>query len=174
MIILENVGVAPPRKINQRRSAGETHCHPERELMRRSYVNYFWRTLFRRSRDRDSLCVDRPWHDRRPCKSEGSASLVKTRILNPRNIAAIHQCHRANHHCLLRSSGDDDLIRMAARASMIAQVRCYRIAQLGIATARRILQQMRSFLRENLCSEPFPSVDRKFIERGDSWNKGDA
>src|SRR5438128_12301348 len=33
---------------------------------------------------------------------------------------------------------------------------------------------MRSFLCENLCSEPFPNFDGKFIEGGDSWNKGDT
>ncbi|KAG0505738.1 MAG: hypothetical protein Udaeo_09010 [Candidatus Udaeobacter sp.] len=33
---------------------------------------------------------------------------------------------------------------------------------------------MRSFLRENLCSESFPDFNGKFIQRGDSWNKGDA
>src|ERR1051326_1752140 len=33
---------------------------------------------------------------------------------------------------------------------------------------------MRSFLRENLCSEPFPNFDGKFIQGGDSRNKRDA
>src|SRR6516162_7335430 len=33
---------------------------------------------------------------------------------------------------------------------------------------------MRSFLRENLCSKSFPYFDRKFVERSDSGNKGDA
>src|ERR1700756_1983575 len=33
---------------------------------------------------------------------------------------------------------------------------------------------MRAFLCENLCSEPFPNFDGKFIQGGDSWNKGDA
>ena len=33
---------------------------------------------------------------------------------------------------------------------------------------------MRSFLCENLCSESFPNFDGKFIQRGDSWNKGDT
>ena len=142
--------------------------------MRRSYVNYFWRALFRRPRDCDSFSVNRSWHDHRPGKTKRSASLIKSWILNPRNLAAIYQRHRADHHCLLRSGGDDDLIRMAARASVIAQIRCQRFAQLRIATARRILQQMRPFLRENLCSESFPNVDGKFIQRSDSWNKGDT
>jgi hypothetical protein len=108
---------------------------PSGKLMRRSYVNYFWRALFRRPRDCDSFLVNRSWHDIRPGKAERSASLVKSRVLNPRNLAAIYQCHRANHHCLLRSSGDDDLIWIAARASVITQISCQRLAQLGIATA---------------------------------------
>src|SRR5213080_2397270 len=33
---------------------------------------------------------------------------------------------------------------------------------------------MRSFLCENLCSESFPDLDRKFIKCRDSWNKRDA
>src|SRR5438094_5163192 len=33
---------------------------------------------------------------------------------------------------------------------------------------------MRPFLCENLCSESFPNFDGKFIQGGDSWNKGDA
>ena len=33
---------------------------------------------------------------------------------------------------------------------------------------------MRSFLCENLCSEPFPNFDGKFIQGGNGWNKGDA
>src|SRR5918996_1367161 len=33
---------------------------------------------------------------------------------------------------------------------------------------------MGSFLRENLCSESFPNFDGKFIQGGDSGNKGDT
>ena len=33
---------------------------------------------------------------------------------------------------------------------------------------------MRSLLCENLCSESFPNFDGKFIQGGDSWNKGDT
>src|ERR1043166_8027980 len=33
---------------------------------------------------------------------------------------------------------------------------------------------MRFFLCQNLCSEPFPNFDGKFIKGGDSWNKRDA
>src|SRR4029077_16968360 len=90
VIVLENVGVARARKIDQRGSPRETHRHAERELVRGSYVNYFWRALFRWSRDCDSLPVNRSWHDDRPGKAERSASLVKTWVLNPRNLAAIY------------------------------------------------------------------------------------
>src|SRR6516165_6114749 len=174
VVVFENVGITGTRKIDQGRSPRETHGHAEGKLMGRGDVDYFGRTLFRRTSDCDSFPVNRPWHDNRPGKAERSASLVKTWVLNPRNLAAIYQCHRADHHCLLRSSGDDDLIRIAARSSVVAQICCQRLAQLSIATACRILEQMRSFLCENLCSEPFPDVDGKFIQRGDGWNKGNA
>jgi hypothetical protein len=52
-----------------------------------------------------------------PLQSRTFAELGKILVLNPRNLAAIYQCYRANHHCLLRSSGDADLIWIAARAS---------------------------------------------------------
>src|SRR5438874_125150 len=48
MIVLENVGVAHARKIDQGRPPRKTHCHAERELMGRGYVNYFWRQLEQR------------------------------------------------------------------------------------------------------------------------------
>ena len=103
--------------------------------MRRSNVNYFGRVLFRRSRDRDSFTVNRSWHDGRPGKAKGSASLIKSRILDPCNLAPIYEGHCANHHCLLRPSGDDDLLWMTSRASVIAQIRCECLAQVWVATA---------------------------------------
>src|SRR5438067_241889 len=90
MIVLKNVGVARARKIDQGRPPRKTHRHAERELMRGSYVNYFWRALFRRPRDGDSLSVNRSGYDNRPGKAQRSASLVKSRVLNPRNLAAIY------------------------------------------------------------------------------------
>src|SRR5438552_13320672 len=63
VIVLENVSVAPTRKVDQCSPPRETHCHAERELMGRSHVNYFWRPLFRRSRDCDSFSVNRSWHN---------------------------------------------------------------------------------------------------------------
>src|SRR5436309_9117573 len=68
VIVLENVSVAPTRKVDQCSPPRETHCHAERELMGRSHVNYFWRPLFRRSRDCDSFSVNRSWHNIRPGK----------------------------------------------------------------------------------------------------------
>src|SRR6266566_6500256 len=127
VIVFENVRVAGTGKIDQGRPPRETHGHAERELMGRSYVNYFRRALFRRPRDCDSFPVNRSWHDNRPGKAERSASLVKSWVLNPSNLAAIYQRHRADHHCLLRSSGDDDLIWIAARASVVAQISCQRL-----------------------------------------------
>src|SRR5438132_10367561 len=90
VIVLKNVGVARARKIDQGRSPRETHRHAERELMGRSYVNYFGRALFRRPRDCDSFSVNRSWHNVRAGKPEGSTSLVKPRVFNPRNLAAIY------------------------------------------------------------------------------------
>src|SRR6267154_5004371 len=90
MIVLENVGVARARKIDQRRPPRKTHRHAERELMGRSYVNYFRRALFRRPRDCDSFPVNRSGYDNRPGKAERSASLVESWILDPRDLAAIY------------------------------------------------------------------------------------
>src|SRR5437870_13672477 len=103
--------------------------------MGRSYVNYFGRALFRRPRDCDSFPVNRSWHNSRPGKTKGSSSLIKSWILDPGYLTPIYQGHRADHHCLLRSSGDDDLIWIAMCASVIAQISCQRLAQVGIATA---------------------------------------
>src|SRR5439155_17154822 len=133
MIVLENVGVARARKIDQGRPPRKTHRHAERELMGRSYVNYFWRALFRRPRDCDSLPVNRSGYDNRPCKAERSASLVKSRVFDPSNLPSIYERHRANHHCLLRSGRDDDLVWMTAGTSVITQVSRECLAQVGVA-----------------------------------------
>jgi hypothetical protein len=90
VIVLENVGIARARKIDQGRPPRETHRHAERELMGRSYINYFGRALLRRPRDCNSFPVNRSWHDYRPGKAKGSAGLVKPGILNPRNLTAIY------------------------------------------------------------------------------------
>src|SRR5207249_7581104 len=98
--------------------------HAERELMRRSHVDYFWRALLRWSRDCNPVPVNRSWNDGCSGKAKGSASLVKSGILDPRDFTSIYQRHRANHHCLLRSSCDDDLVGMTACSSVITQISC--------------------------------------------------
>ncbi len=103
--------------------------------MRRRHVNYFGRALFRRPRDRDSFPVNRSGNDGRPGEAKGSTSLVKSRIFDPRDLTPIYEGHRADHHCLLRSSSDDDLVWMTARASVITQISCDCLAQVGVATA---------------------------------------
>src|SRR4029077_11544237 len=105
-------------------------------------------------------------------EAKGSASLVKSRIFDPRNLSAIHEGHRTDHHCLLRASGNDDLVWLTTCASAITQISCERFAQVGIATARSVLQEMRSFFCEDFRSESFPYCDRKFVKRRDSGNKG--
>src|SRR5262249_35927211 len=109
--------------------------HTERELMGRSYVDDFRRALFRWSRDRDSFSVNRSWNDCRPREPKGSASLIKSRILDPCHLTLIYEGHHADHHRLLRSGGDDDLVWMTACTSVITQIRCECLAQVGIATA---------------------------------------
>src|SRR5262245_28715113 len=174
MIVLENVGVARSCEINQRGSSRETHRHTEGELMGRGHVNYFGRALFRWSRDRDSFPVNRSWNNSRPGKAQGSAGLVKSRLLDPSHFTPIYERHHADHHCLLGSSGDDDLVWITARTSMITQIRCECLAQIGVATARCVLEQMCSFFCEDLHSQSLPYRDRKFVERCDSGNKGNT
>src|SRR4030095_556524 len=142
VVVLENVSVAGARKIDQSRSPRETHRHSKRKLMRRSYIDDFRRALFRWSRDRDSFPVNRSWNDGRAREAQGSAGLVKSRILDPRNLTPIYEGHRADHHCLLGSSGDDDLVWMTARTSVITQIRCECLAQIGVATASWVLWDM--------------------------------
>src|SRR6516162_10663943 len=43
VVVLENVSIAFTREMDERGSARETHGHAERELMRGSDVNDFWR-----------------------------------------------------------------------------------------------------------------------------------
>src|SRR6266550_3236314 len=135
VIVLENISVARAREIDQSRPSRETHRHAERKLMGRRHVNYFWRALFRRSSDRDSFSVNGSGNDGRAGEAKGSASLVKSRIFDPCHLTPVYESHRADHHCLLRSSGDDDLVWMTARTSVIAQISCECLAKVGVATA---------------------------------------
>src|SRR6184192_1657764 len=174
MIVLGNVGIAVARKINQRGPSGETHRHAERELMRRGDVNYLWCCLFRWPRDHDSFPIHWPRNHRRSGETESAASLVKSRIFDPRYLPAIYQRHRADHHRLLRSSSDNDLVRMTARASVITQVSCDRFAQVRVTAARCVLEQMSALIREDLSSEALPNFYGKFVERRQRWNKGNS
>src|SRR6476660_8690231 len=130
--------------------------------MRRSDVDDFWRRLFRWPRDRDAIPINRSWNHCCSCETKDPAGLVKSRIFDPRNFTLIHQGHCADHHCLLCSSGDDDLVWMTACASVIAQISCERFAQVGVATARRILEEMGPFLCEDFRPESFPYCNGKF------------
>jgi len=56
---------------------------------------------------------------RSPGEPKHAASLVKSRIFDPCNLTPIYQGHRADHHCLLRPSRDDDLLWMTTCASVI-------------------------------------------------------
>src|SRR5438045_4933078 len=109
--------------------------------------------MFRRPRDCDSFPVNRSWNDGCPGEAKGAASLVESRILDPRYLTPIYEGHCTDHHCLLRSSRDDDLVGMTARTSVITQITCERFAQVGVATAGSILEQMRALFCENFYSE---------------------
>src|SRR5438132_3993062 len=135
MVILKDVSVAGARKIDQSRPSRETHRHSKWELMRRSNIDYFRRTLFRWPCNGDPFAINRPWNDGRAGESKGSASLVKSRIFDPCSLSAINEGHRADHHCLLRASSNDDLVRVTTRTPIITQISCERFAQVGVATA---------------------------------------
>ena len=118
--------------------------------------------------------IDRSGHDGRSSETKNPASLIKSRIFDPRNFTRVDQRHRADHHRLLRAGGDDNLIGMTAGAPVIAQIGSDRFAQIGVAAARGILEQMGAFPGQDLCSEVFPDFDWKFVERGERGNKGDT
>src|SRR3954447_23617041 len=59
---------------------------------------------------------------------------------------------------------------MTARRSEIAQVRCYCLAQIGVAAIRRITQQGNAFFCQHLSSKTFPDGYWKFV---DCWNARD-
>src|SRR5262245_25419377 len=119
MIVLKDVGVAGMGEIDQGPSASQTHSHSKRELMRRCYVDNLGRGTLRRSRKNNTFIVDRSRHDGRASKAEDSSSLIESRVFDPGHLTAIYQRQRADHHSLLRSRSNDDLVGMTARASMI-------------------------------------------------------
>src|SRR5438874_2980665 len=109
-VVFKNKGVVSMRKIKQGSPALETHCHPKGKLMGRRYVDDSRQRLVSQSRDHHSFMVDRLRHYFSADKSKDSSRLVKTGIFNPRSLAWIYQRHCADHHCLLHSGDDHDLI----------------------------------------------------------------
>ena len=63
---------------------------------------------------------------------------------------------------------------MTARAAKIAKISCDGFAQIGVAVARSVLEQVCSFLGKNLCPQTFPNFHGKLIECCDRGNEGDA
>src|SRR4029453_8240071 len=174
VVVFKDERVMRTGEIEQGRPARKTHRHADRKLMRRSYVDEFGQRLFSRSRDDDSLIVERLWNDLSTGKSKNSCGLLITRIFNPCGLSRIEQCCCRNQHRLLHSADDHDLVRMAASRSEIAQISRECLAQVGVAAIRRITQQVGSFFRENLCSKPFPHSYRKFIDCRNTRDKRDA
>src|SRR4029450_4739628 len=134
MIVFENVCVTGSCKINQGCSSRETHRHAKRKLVGGSDVNDFRRAMFRWAGNCDSLPIDRPRNHDCPCEPKSPASLVETRVLDPGDLPSIYESHCADHHCLLRSGSDDDLVWMTAGTSVVAQIGRKRFAQVGVAT----------------------------------------
>src|SRR5215470_9776936 len=112
VVVLKNVSVAFARKIDERGAARQTHGHAERELMRRCDVNYFRRGFLWWIANDEPFSIDRSRNNCRTGETEYAARLVKSGIFHPCDFTSIHQGECADHHCLLRSSGDDDLIVM--------------------------------------------------------------
>jgi hypothetical protein len=75
---------------------------------------------------------------------------------------------------LLHSTDDQDLIWMTTCTPEIAQVRGYCFAQVRVATTRCMPQQMGTLLCKDLRSEPFPNIDREFVDRREPGNQGHA
>src|SRR6266566_9600242 len=107
-------------------------------------------------------------------ETKSAAGLIESRIFDPRDLAPIHQRHRADHHRLLGSSSDNKLVRVTARASVITQISCDRFAQVGVAAARCVLEQMSALIREDLSSEALPNFYGKFVERRQGGNEGNS
>jgi hypothetical protein len=63
---------------------------------------------------------------------------------------------------------------MTAGASVIAQISGDRLTQIGVASARGILEQMGAFPGQDLCPKVFPDFNWKFVERGERGYKGDT
>src|SRR4029450_9254522 len=173
-VVFKNKCILSARKIEQGCPALKTHCHAERILMRRRYMDDFWLLFPWRSRDHNSFVVQRLRNHFSACQGKNSARLVKTGIFHPHRLARIQQPHGTNQHRLLHSSDDQDLIWMTACASKITQVCGYCFTQIRVATTRCMTEKMSTLLCEHSGSEPFPNIDREFIHCRKSGNQGNA
>lgn len=63
---------------------------------------------------------------------------------------------------------------MAAGTAEITEVSGDRFAQIGIAAAGGILEQMRAFPRQHSRAQMFPSLDRELVDRGERGNERNA
>src|SRR5437879_8407465 len=66
-------------------------------------------------------------------QSKNPSGLLITGVFDPRDFTRIQHCQCADQDRLLHTSHDYDLVRMTARCSEIAQVRCNCLAQVGVA-----------------------------------------
>ena len=142
--------------------------------MRRRDVNDLGRSPFGGSTNHDSFAIDRSRNDRAASKTKSAARLIKSGIFNPRHFTPIYQRQRADYHRLLCSSGNDDLIRLTARTPKIAKISCDGVAQIGVAVAGSVLEQVCSFSGKNLCPQTFPNFHGKLIECCDRGNESDT
>jgi hypothetical protein len=92
-VVFKNKCIVSTRKIEQTCSALETHCHAERILMRRRYMNDFWLLFSWRSRDHNSFVIQRLRNHFSACQGKNSARLVKPGIFHPHRLAGIQQRH---------------------------------------------------------------------------------
>src|SRR5207249_12119574 len=89
-VVFKNKCIVSARKIKQGCSALETHCHTERILMRRRYMDDFWLFFLWRSCDHNSFSIQGLGNHFSACQNEDSARLVKTGIFHPHELAWIH------------------------------------------------------------------------------------
>src|SRR4030095_16139116 len=174
VVVLENECVVSTRKIEQARPALESHGNAERKLMGGCYMNKPRQWFFWRSRNDQSLAVELLGNYLDAGQGKDPADLLITGVFDPGGFTWIQHSHSANQHRLLHASRDYDLIRMTTRRSEIAQVCCDCLAQVSVAAIRRIAQQVDAFLRQNLRSEAFPDVHRKFVDCRNAGDQRDA
>src|SRR6266567_2628012 len=118
--------------------------------------------------------VERFWNYFRAGKRKDPSGLVKSRIFNPSGLARIQQRHCTDQYRVLPSADDHNLVWETARPSKIAQVSCDCLAQIGVATIRRMAQQVGSLFGENLCPETFPNGDWEFVNCGNAGDQRDT